>query len=557
MAETAKDLTTSTSPMRMSLFSSCHPYLPLLFLILILFSLTTLLLQSSSYLSSLFLLTIPTPLPSSHSPSTSQSNNSHTLTIPSNSSHHSLSPHINQCQQLCHDYQIIPTFSSSEFQSFLSNETYHNWMNYKCDSLSISCEKLRILPTLQKNYQRKQFNWKQKCGEIFYSKRNILRRTQQERLVVFAVVSQPMTYYGMLIATAIKYKFKLITIGWIISQNKTLPQEYYFGYKIISVSNILSNCYSRNLIHNNTIVMVVDGTDVIFQGGPNKILRRFHAMNRSIVFGGEAPKNIRTDFTEEKYKQQIQDSLRRSGRERSASDAHMMTKSSLREKDMKFMFLNSGCFIGRVGHLLEFYKYWVNPPYFKMKRRYSGISLVKEQPPRVILPIKTLWDARTNLNFSSHWPDVYFRRDQFTAIHMYLDGVADSGVDTQGRIFLSTFMGGAAGLAQYLSKDSRNRTVSIETNTTPAVLHFAGASKYLQCLSLYVKTFMDEQELDHLFGRHWRDQLVFLDENLDVVSSSLVTSSLVKSWIPRYPTICRSSTLKEEPVQIRSSRTTW
>jgi hypothetical protein len=280
-------------------------------------------------------------------------------------------------------------------------------------------------------------------------------------------------------------------------------------------------------------------------------------LNRSIVFGGEAPENIRTDFTERRYQQQILDSLKRAGRSPEEYAPTMLKKSDLREPEMQFMFLNSGCFIGRVGSLLEFYKYWVNPPYFKFKNK-GGISVAKDQPPRVILPIKTLWDARLKLNHTSRWPDAYFRRDQFTAIHMYLDGVADSSVDAQGKIFLSTFMGGSTGLAHYLRKDesqNQTRTISIRTSTTPAVLHFAGASKYLQCLSKYVKTFLDPKELEELFvSRHqnkgtdrWRDGLVMLDANLDLVPPSLVTPELVKSWIPRYPMRCHADVQQVVP----------
>jgi hypothetical protein len=432
------------------------------------------------------------------------------------------------CHHLCSQFQIVPTISDKL-------EVPQNWTKYFCNSFSISCERKRkILPTLLKKYKPQQMNWKEKCSRIFSRTKKKKRRSE---LVVFAVASKPMTYYGMLVATAIKYDLKLVTVGWQIARNQTIPKNYYFGYKIISVFNILTKCHSRNFINNNTIVMVVDGTDVLFQAGPDKILKQFHAMNHSIVFGGEAPASVRTDFTERKYGQQIRDFLWRTNRTKEF-DGSMLRKPELREKELKFMFLNSGCFIGRVGHLLEFYKYWVNPPYFKIKKTGYGLYVAKDQPRRVIFPIKTLWDARTKLNFSSHWPDAYFRRDQFTAIHMYLDGVADSSVDAQGKIFLSTFMGGAAGLGHYLWKDSQNLTVSIQTNTTPAVLHFAGASKYLQCLSKYVKTFMDRRELDDLFSGDWRDQLVMLDANLDLVSSSLVTSDLVKTWIPRYPMHC-------------------
>jgi hypothetical protein len=545
-------------------------------------------------------------------------------------------------------------------------------MSYNCDSLSISCERKQLIPTLQKNYSPDPNGrtWEEKCSRIFPQQQPSQHQqpSQQQQLVVFAVASKPMTYYGMLVATAIKYNFKLVTIGWITTttQKRKIPPEYYFGYKIVSVYNILVNCMTRNFINNNTIVMVVDGTDVMFQNGPEEILKQFEMMNRSIIFGGEAPKNIRTDFTERKYQQQIQDSLRKRSNAAAVSGPRavsgavsgprgvsgnvsgtavsgavsgprgvsgnvsgtavsgavsgprgvsgnvsgtavsgagvgsgagavsgaragavsgprgvvgsggvsgagsqgkkyipdMMTKSSLRPPEMQFMFLNSGCFIGRVGSLLEFYRLWVNPPYFKInKLKKGGLVLAKTQPPRVILPIQTLWEARNKLNFSSHWPDVYFRRDQFTAIHMYLDGVGDSGVDTQGKIFLSTFMGGAAGLEYYLLPNAgsvRNQTgsgagtgmgtgtgtrmtISIRTNTIPSVLHFAGASKYLQCLSRYVKTFMEEKELDDLFSSSsssWKDQLVMLDANLDLVSSSLVTSNLIKTWVPRYPMRC-------------------
>jgi hypothetical protein len=449
-----------------------------------------------------------------------------------------------ECDRLCSEYQIVPTIYQ-RLQSLLPNATYLKWTKYNCHTFSVACERRVILPTLSMNYRPRRLSWKDKCSKIF---------SQKDQLVVFAVASKPMAYYGMLVATAIKYDLRLVTVGWNVKRNETLPKNYFFGYKIISVYNILSNCYSRNFISNTTIVMVVDGTDVIFQKGSKYILKQFRTMNHSIVFGGEAPRNLISDFANEKYLKQIEDSLLRKGKEIQKKDfAMLLNFPLLREKDVLFLFLNSGCFIGRVGNLLEFYKYWVNPPYFKFRTSFSGLRAVKDQPPRVIYPIKTLWDSRNNLNSSSLWPNAYFRRDQFTASHMYLDGVADSGVDMEGKIFLSTFMGGSAGLAQYLRMDSRNRTVSNLTDTTPAVLHFAGESKFLQCLSDYVKTFMTKTELDHLFSDHkdWRDRLVMLDANLDLVSQSLVTPRLIKNWIPRYPMRCHGAAVKDERYRFR------
>jgi hypothetical protein len=470
-----------------------------------------------------------------------------------------------ECQKICEEYSMIPSFILQP-QSYLPSHVAQLWSEHSCHSLSISCSGQALpLPTLLTSYHPHTFpsssspsdDWKQKCLHIFrgshdHNHHNQQKGKKQRPLIVFNIASKPSNYYGMLVASALKFNFKLITLGWLVEPEHDLPCQYYFGYKLISVYEILSQCYHHKVIHNHTIIMVVDGTDVILQRDSSYVLNEFHQTNASILFTGEWPKSMRTDFTDLKYEQIIRQALQRNHnllQEPQRFDPKMLTAWNLRPKEVLFLYLNSGCFIGKVGALLEWYQYWTNPPYLDVELGSLGLQVKKIQPIRQFSSSTELWNGRKQLNKVTRTPGAYFTEDQFHAIHMYLDDVVPQvQVDMQAKIFLSTLLGGAKVLPTFLKKNQTEEgdivVTSIQSQTTPAVIHLVGPSKYLPCMSDYVKTFYSNAEVDQLFQDKkgegiWNEQLVMFDANLDLVPSSLVTSTLLKSWIPRFPMRCQ------------------
>ena len=176
-------------------------------------------------------------------------------------------------------------------------------------------------------------------------------------------------------------------IGWVLDSVRVLPPD--------------------------TVVSFCDGTDVMFNGGPGEILRRFESMEkkwgRNLFFNAEKSCYAQQAFSSGSCSKNCQWALRKA---RCITEYRNSVWRNGTEGVSKWRYLNAGCFIGRAGAVVDFFTAVARVTYFEQvypfKRLKSGIWCDQSMITRVLL-------------------------------NQAAEGKSVAGLDVENRIFLPTY----------------------------------------------------------------------------------------------------------------------
>jgi len=423
----------------------------------------------------------------------------------------------NTCQELCKKYEIVPSLWDG-CRGSMSNSDRSTWNSNECAGrLSQSC---KLWSSLLSQDPRPVVDWDATCRATFGGIDTL------DEMVLLTVANRPSGMFGLLLKSVLSKNIKTVVVGWDFwdnkndnhKQKKTKHGKYYSGYKVISLYLLLKTCVSKNLVKDDLYIMFVDGTDSVFQQGPDYILSHARRIDAPIIFSTERDMFPATEHIKSIYPRSYKAPIK-----------------------TIFGHLNTGGWIGKPQALLEWYREWANAPYVSYTKPVGKKKLVldRPQPVKSYKSVEELWNKRNVEATSPELPRVFRVGDQFNAAHMYLDDVANATVDSFASLFISMWIPAREQnkFFQFENLNKKNEDEdyaplkSLRTKSRPAVMHYNGPAKLQYCGDRGATTVFSNSHYtkDKVEKAIQDGKLVFLNADLALLKKGVVSAALVEA----------------------------
>ena len=254
----------------------------------------------------------------------------------------------------------------------MSSNDRKTWTGNACSSrLSQSC---KPWSSVTNPNPHPILDWEKTCLATFGG------ANTSEELVLLTVASRPSAMFGLLMKSVISHNIKTIVIGWDFFSNDSEGKEkyekrkhakFYSGYKVVALYLLLKTCHRRGYLKTDLYIMFVDGTDSVFQRGPDYILKNVRRLGAPIIFSTERNMFPATEHIKSIYPRSYQAPIK-----------------------TIFGHLNTGGWVGMSGPLLQWYREWANAPYVSYTKPHGKKKLVLDtpQPEKMYRSVEEIWN---------------------------------------------------------------------------------------------------------------------------------------------------------------------
>jgi len=424
-----------------------------------------------------------------------------------------------ECEALCERHNVIPSL----WEGCLDKVSLKTFQNLECfKRMSQSCQAWSRWLEPNPLAPEAKPNWQETCAAVF---------GKRSDLVLITVANRPAGMFGMMALGALQRSLSVTVVGWdfFVPSLRTDPSKpkpkrhpkFFSGYKIVSIYLLMERCSQIGMLSKDQIIMFVDGTDSLFQQGPEYIMSQLNAMlaHKPIVFSSERDMFPATDWVRQHYPRTY--------------GAPIKTI---------FGHLNTGGWVGRAGAMRIWYRDWANAPFMSYHPMKGKGKLVLDvpQPTRQIRTAQELWDLRDAHGTNGKLPRCYQVSDQFNAAHMYIQGVGNASVDNWAKLFVSMWIPQKEH-SRFFDFSEPGLVKSRRTQTVPAVLHFNGPAKQQYCGATSLTTAgIDVAAATRLLAQSLLDKkLQFLDADLRLLPPGAVKPELLAASLTDRRMVCK------------------